>query len=417
MGANICKTCDNYNKIEEQNLSQNKSEKPMDNYSNISNNSQFLNSAIIKDPSQNLINIEQNQINHNNDNNDKSTIIKTNNKIEENIFVDQNELNKIKFIYQINILISSFRKFKKMKDEAHKIITIRNNLKEKRNLISIDGTEYLDVDLFPSENYNYLGNIFNEKEDGFGIQYFSKNNAKYVGNFLNGKRINYCYFEDKSKFYIYKGETKKNFTGLYGIYYNYEKYVTYEGEWLNNRKDGIGIETYKDGSKYMGEYKNGLKQGLGTYFWADGSIYEGEWKYNLMEGSGIYKFKDGSTCSGFWHSNQMDGFGKLTFPDVKCFIGFFKKDQKYGFGLIFWYKEKKAFIGYWKNNKQDGFGKFIYEEKIKYGFWKQGNREDKYDEKEFFELLNEQNFSNIIIKIFQLDYVGLKDYIEMYQFL
>ena len=417
MGANICKTCDNYNKIEEQNLSQNKSEKPMDNYSNISNNSQFLNSAIIKDPSQNLINIEQNQINHNNDNNDKSTIIKTNNKIEENIFVDQNELNKIKFIYQINILISSFRKFKKMKDEAHKIITIRNNLKEKRNLISIDGTEYLDVDLFPSENYNYLGNIFNEKEDGFGIQYFSKNNAKYVGNFLNGKRINYCYFEDKSKFYIYKGETKKNFTGLYGIYYNYEKYVTYEGEWLNNRKDGIGIETYKDGSKYMGEYKNGLKQGLGAYFWADGSIYEGEWKYNLMEGSGIYKFKDGSTCSGFWHSNQMDGFGKLTFPDVKCFIGFFKKDQKYGFGLIFWYKEKKAFIGYWKNNKQDGFGKFIYEEKIKYGFWKQGNREDKYDEKEFFELLNEQNFSNIIIKIFQLDYVGLKDYIEMYQFL
>ena len=417
MGANICKTCDNYNKIEEQNLSQNKSEKPMDNYSNISNNSQFLNSAIIKDPSQNLINIEQNQINHNNDNNDKSTIIKTNNKIEENIFVDQNELNKIKFIYQINILISSFRKFKKMKDQAHKIITIRNNLKEKRNLISIDGTEYLDVDLFPSENYNYLGNIFNEKEDGFGIQYFSKNNAKYVGNFLNGKRINYCYFEDKSKFYIYKGETKKNFTGLYGIYYNYEKYVTYEGEWLNNRKDGIGIETYKDGSKYMGEYKNGLKQGLGAYFWADGSIYEGEWKYNLMEGSGIYKFKDGSTCSGFWHSNQMDGFGKLTFPDVKCFIGFFKKDQKYGFGLIFWYKEKKAFIGYWKNNKQDGFGKFIYEEKIKYGFWKQGNREDKYDEKEFFELLNEQNFSNIIIKIFQLDYVGLKDYIEMYQFL
>ena len=417
MGANICKTCNNYNKIEEQNLSQNKSEKPMDNYSNISNNSQFLNSAIIKDPSQNLINIEQNQINHNNDNNDKSTIIKTNNKIEENIFVDQNELNKIKFIYQINILISSFRKFKKMKDEAHKIITIRNNLKEKRNLISIDGTEYLDVDLFPSENYNYLGNIFNEKEDGFGIQYFSKNNAKYVGNFLNGKRINYCYFEDKSKFYIYKGETKNNFTGLYGIYYNYEKYVTYEGEWLNNRKDGIGIETYKDGSKYMGEYKNGLKQGLGAYFWADGSIYEGEWKYNLMEGSGIYKFKDGSTCSGFWHSNQMDGFGKLTFPDVKCFIGFFKKDQKYGFGLIFWYKEKKAFIGYWKNNKQDGFGKFIYEEKIKYGFWKQGNREDKYDEKEFFELLNEQNFSNIIIKIFQLDYVGLKDYIEMYQFL
>jgi hypothetical protein len=301
-----------------------------------------------------------------------------------------------------------------MKDEAHKIISLRKNLKEKRNLISIEGNENFNVDLFPSQNYNFLGNIFDEKEDGFGIQYFPENQAKYVGHFINGKRINLCYFEDKSQSYTYKGDSKNNFTGLYGIYFNYDKGITYEGEWLNNRKDGIGIEIYKDGSKYMGEHKNGVKQGLGTYFWSDGSKYEGEWKYNLMDGYGIYKFKDGSICSGFWSSNQMNGFGKFLFPQVKCYIGFFKKDHKNGFGIIFWFKEKKAFIGYWKDNKQDGLGKFIFEGKIRYGSWKLGNREKKLEENEFFNLLNEQNSSNFILHIFKADYNGLHDYIQNY---
>ena len=424
MGGNVCKACDNYMKMEEQNLSQNRIEKQVGNYNNINQNSQILYSTIIKQPSINKINPEINnqridKDNNNIDNNKPSinkTILENEEKESPPIGVDQNELNKIIFKYKLRLLISFFRKFKKMKEEAHKIITIRNNLKEKRNLISLEGLDNLNVDLFPSESYNFLGNIFDEKEDGFGIQYFPKKKAKYVGKFINGKRIDFGYFEDKSNFYIYKGETKKNFTGLYGIYYNYEKQITYEGEWLNNRKDGIGMETYRDGSKYLGEHKNGLKHGLGTYFWADGSVYEGEWKYNLMDGYGIYKFKDGSICSGFWNSNQMNGFGKFTFPEVKCYIGFFKNDNKSGFGLIFWYKEKKAFIGYWKDNRQDGLGKFIYEGKKRYGFWKQGNRETKIEENEFYALLNEQSTSQIYLNIFEMDYDGLKEYIQNFNF-
>ena len=50
-------------------------------------------------------------------------------------------------------------------------------------------------------------------------------------------------FEDKSKSYIYKGEVKNNFTGNYGLYNNYSKEIKYEGDWLNNRREGIGIAT------------------------------------------------------------------------------------------------------------------------------------------------------------------------------
>ena len=135
-----------------------------------------------------------------------------------------------------------------------------------------------------------------------------------------------------------------------------------------------------------------------------------------MDGYGIYKFKDGSICSGFWKSNQMNGFGKFTFPEIKCYIGFFEKDYKSGFGLIFWFKEKKAFVGYWKNNKQHGLGKFINDGKIRYGSWNEGNRESKYDENEFFNLLNMQNSDRFFSNIFQMDYDGLKEYIHNYDF-
>ena len=412
MGGNVCKTCDNCMQSEDKDLSQNKKIKRIDNYSDMNLISdRQSDSTFIKNSMSPIISLEPNK------NNNKSNLSKNGSKNLINSTSDkQSALDKIVFSYKIRLLTSAFRKFKKMKEEAHKIIIMRKNLKEKRDLFSMQGNDNFIVDLFPSENYNHLGSIFCGKEDGFGIQYFQENNAKFVGIFINGRRVDFGYFEDKSKCYIYKGEVKNNFTGLYGIYDNYEKNIKYEGEWLNNRKDGIGIEIYQDGSKYMGEHKNGVRQGLGTYYWADGSMYEGEWKLNLMDGYGIYKFKDGIICSGFWASNKMNGFGKYIFPGVKCYIGFFEQDYKNGLGLIFWFKERKAFIGYWKENKQDGLGKFINNDRIRYGNWKQGVRERKIEEYEFYNLLNEQNTHNNFLNYFELDYDGLKDLIEDYNF-
>ena len=386
MGGNICNNCHGYCQKEEQDMSESLVNQQNNEYTKLFKNSRATFQTTVKMPETSV----------NNESINKS--IAKNKEIEVE--------SKLK------ILIKAFRKLKKMKDKAHKIITLRENLKEKRNLIIAEGDESLNVDLFPELNYNYLGNIFQEKEDGFGIQYFPKNNAKYVGYFRNGKRIDFCLFEDKSKFYTYKGLTKNNFTGVYGIYYNYEKQITYEGEWLNNRKDGIGVEIYSDGSKYQGEHKNGVKHGLGMYNWKDGSSYEGEWKLNLMDGFGIYKFKDGSMCSGFWVENQLTGFGKLIFPKIKCYVGYFENNYKNGFGISFWFKEKKAFVGFWKNNKQNGLGKFIYNKKIKYGTWKEGAKEKEIEKNEFYHLLNEQKIPKNDLNIFGMDYNGINEYIQ-----
>lgn len=319
---------------------------------------------------------------------------------------DQKQLNKIIKNYHVKIVSLCFNKLKQMKKEAHKTIQKRKNFKELYNYINSEGEGSLDLNLFPEQIYDYLGNIVDNKKDGFGIQYFLNSDSKYVGQFLDDYRIGFCYFENKSQSYIYKGETKKNLTGLYGIYCNYKKNLNYEGEWFNNRKEGIGIESYYDNSFYMGEFHNGKKNGIGTYYWNDGSIYEGEWNNNLLEGKGIYKFKDGCTCFGEWSDNKLNGFAKFTYLN-KCYIGFFKNDYQCGFGFLFFFGEKKAYVGFWKKNKQNGFGKIINGDNIKYGFWQEGNKISTYEKNVFYNILDNKNISKKYKIFLDMDYEKL----------
>ena len=134
-----------------------------------------------------------------------------------------------------------------------------------------------------------------------------------------------------------------------------------------------------------------------------------------MEGYGIYNFKDGCYNSGYWLSNQINGFGKFVYPGIKLFLGFFKKDIKNGFGLIFWNNERKTYIGYWKNNKQNGLGKFISKDKVRYGFWENGKKKVKYQENEFFYLLEEQKTPQLFVDIFGMDYNELNEYIQNFK--
>ena len=41
---------------------------------------------------------------------------------------------------------------------------------------------------------------------------------------------------------------------------------------------GFGVLIWKDGKKYEGEFINDKREGQGTFTWADGRQYIGEWK-------------------------------------------------------------------------------------------------------------------------------------------
>ena len=49
-----------------------------------------------------------------------------------------------------------------------------------------------------------------------------------------------------------------------------------------------GIYIYADGVRYDGQYLNDKKEGYGLYYWTDGRKYEGWWHNGKQHGLGIY---------------------------------------------------------------------------------------------------------------------------------
>ena len=68
-----------------------------------------------------------------------------------------------------------------------------------------------------------------------------------------------------------------------GKEYGYKGKLIYEGNYLNGKRNGFGIEYNLNGGKFKGEFKNGNK-------W-DGTGYDknGEIDYEIIEGFGVIK--------------------------------------------------------------------------------------------------------------------------------
>ena len=55
-----------------------------------------------------------------------------------------------------------------------------------------------------------------------------------------------------------------------------------------------------------------MKHGRGKYVWNDGSCYDGEWFENKINGLGYYVWPDGRKYDGQWQENNMHGKGIYT---------------------------------------------------------------------------------------------------------
>ena len=47
---------------------------------------------------------------------------------------------------------------------------------------------------------------------------------------------------------------------------------------------GRGVLIWSDGKKYEGEFLNDKRDGIGRFTWADGRMYIGEWKGGKQNG-------------------------------------------------------------------------------------------------------------------------------------
>ncbi|KAM3308704.1 hypothetical protein P3S67_010448 [Capsicum chacoense] len=74
---------------------------------------------------------------------------------------------------------------------------------------------------------------------------------------------------------VYEGEFHKgkcNGSGVYTFSVNGGKY---EGDWIDAKYDGYGVECWTRGSKYRGQYGQGRRHGYGVYKFFNGDSYAG----------------------------------------------------------------------------------------------------------------------------------------------
>lgn len=145
---------------------------------------------------------------------------------------------------------------------------------------------------------------------------------------------------------------------------------SYEGEWLNGKKDGFGIVTWQDGAVFKGFFKNDMANGLGKQLHKGGEIYLGQWINDRAEGLGIFKNTNSSKYEGEWRIDKHNGIGFQTQLNGTIYRGEFLNGEKHGLGVL-QLEDGSFYEGEFENNEINGIGTFIYFDGKKYsGEWK-----------------------------------------------
>ena len=81
---------------------------------------------------------------------------------------------------------------------------------------------------------------------------------------------------------------------------------------------GQGIYVYSDGVTYEGQFVDDKKTGYGFYYWNDGRKYEGWWYKSKQHGLGIFKDpKKKKVKFGIWeHGKRMSWFDEQQYEEI-----------------------------------------------------------------------------------------------------
>lgn len=175
----------------------------------------------------------------------------------------------------------------------------------------------------------------------------------------------------------------------------------YQGEWKDDKEDGVGVyelfPTRRDvGYKYEGQFEDGVMTGYGVTVFSNGDTYRGYHLNGEFDGFGVYlhsttggvhkcEFKDGvkdgfgtydsavMSHSGLYSKDKfVRGRGTKVLA-TGSYTGDLKNDKEYGQGR-FVYANGDVYEGRFKHNKQYGEGKLTMQNgTVQEGIWS-GNR-------------------------------------------
>ena len=152
----------------------------------------------------------------------------------------------------------------------------------------------------------------------------------------------------------YEGQCDKGLKSGSGRFSTFDSSLTYEGQWANDKQNGVGKESSQDGTVYEGSFFNNAKTGKGKFHWTDGSWYVGDLLNGEIDGDGEYHWSDGRWYKGQWKDGKMHGKGEFGSSDGKSYIGDYIQDKREGFGVYKW--SNNTYEGQWQGNKMHGVG-------------------------------------------------------------
>ena len=135
----------------------------------------------------------------------------------------------------------------------------------------------------------------------------------------------------------YEGDFKDGLREGVGTYTYFKEegpQSKYEGEWLQNKKHGIGKMIYGGVGEYFGRFENGRRHGEGVFkYKKTGNVYSGSWKYGVKQGHGEFIYeKTKMKIAGEWENGKILK-GKWIFPNGTYFEGPFVNNFPKGEGV------------------------------------------------------------------------------------
>ncbi|CAL9111126.1 unnamed protein product [Musa textilis] len=170
--------------------------------------------------------------------------------------------------------------------------------------------------VFYSNGDYYEGEFHKGRCNGSGVyNFFAK--GRYEGDWIDGKYDGWG-IESWARGSRYRGQYRRGLRHGFGVYKFYNG-DCYAGEWIGGQSHGVGVQTCSDGSSYIGEFKCGVKHGLGYY--QNGDKYAGEYFGDIIHGFGVYHFANDHCYEGSWHEGKKQGFGTYTFRNGEARCG------------------------------------------------------------------------------------------------
>ncbi|KAL3497641.1 hypothetical protein ACH5RR_040373 [Cinchona calisaya] len=170
---------------------------------------------------------------------------------------------------------------------------------------------------------------------------------------------------------VYEGEFHKGKCSGSGVYY-YHLSGRYEGDWIDDKYDGYGVETWAKGSRYRGQYRQGLRHGVGFYRSYTGDVYSGEWCNGQCHGYGFHTCEDGSSYVGEFKWGVKHGLGHYRFRNGDTYAGEYFADKMHGFG-VYHFANGHRYEGAWHEGRRQGFGTYTFRNgESQSGHWENG---------------------------------------------